>query len=169
MARKSKGFSDLLAETQIQQGIEPSMRKLGKKVKKVFGEDIQLLRDQPGLASMSEALEELVEPYLQINFKKNQLESMFSLGVLAWNLSIMDKKSSQEMLDEALLNGMKGLGTEAIEVSRFLVTEMIQRKKELFPDNNRMIMHFDLHPAGSGRYNISVASSMPQDQMPKTK
>jgi hypothetical protein len=164
MARKSKGFSDLLAETRIQQGIEPSMKKLGKKVKEAFGQDVQLLRDQPGLASMSESLEELVRPYVQLEFSRHQLESMLSLGVIAWNLSIMGKESSQKILDKSLSDAMRGLGAEALEVSRFLVTEMIQRKKEIFPDNDRMIMHFDLHYAGSGQYNISVASSIPQDQ-----
>jgi hypothetical protein len=164
MARKSKGFSDLLAKTRIQQGIEPSMNKLGKKVKEAFGQDVQLLRDQPGLASMSEALEELVRPYVQLEFSRHQLESMLSLGVIAWNLSIMGKESSQKILDKSLSDAMRGLGAEALEVSRFLVTEMIQRKKELFPDNDRMMMHFDLHFAGAGQYNISVASSMPQNQ-----
>lgn len=163
MAKKSKGFSDLLAETQVQQGIEPSMEKLRTKVNKVFGEDVQLLRDQPGLVSMSEVLKELVRPYLPDTSSKNQLESMLSLGVLAWNMSIIDEKSGRKILDKSLKKAMKGLGAEAIEVSRLLVTEMIQRKKELFPDNDRMIMHFDLHHAGSGQYNISVASSIPQD------
>jgi hypothetical protein len=163
MARKSRGFSDLLAETQIQRGIEPSMQKLGKKVKKVFGQDVQMLRDQPGLASMSDVLEELVRPYLEATSNRTQLEMMFSLGSVAWNMSILAKDSSQEMLDKSLLNMMKKQGLGNVEISRFLVEKLIDRKNKLFPDNNRMIMHFDLHYAGSGQYNISVASTIPED------
>jgi hypothetical protein len=163
MARKSKGFSDLLAETQIQRGIEPSMQKLGKKVKKVFGQDVQMLRDQPGLASMSDVLEELVRPYLEATSNRTQLEMMFSLGSVAWNMSILAKDSSQEMLDKSLLNMMKKQGLGNVETSRFLVEKLIDRKNKLFPDNDRMIMHFDLHYAGSGQYNISVASTIPED------
>jgi hypothetical protein len=163
MARKSKGFSDLLAETQIQRGIEPSMQKLGKKVEKVFGQDVKMLRDQPGLASMSDALEELVRPYLEVTFNKTQLETLFSLGSVAWNMSIMAKDSSQEMLEKSLSNMMKKQSMENVKISRFLVEKLIDRKNKLFPDNNRMIMHFDLHYAGSGQYNISVASTIPED------
>jgi hypothetical protein len=163
MARKSRGFSDLLAETQIQRGIEPSMQKLGKKVKKVFGQDVQMLRDQPGLASMSDVLEELVRPYLEATSNRTQLEMMFSLGSVAWNMSILAKDSSQEMLDKSLLNMMKKQGLGNVETSRFLVEKLIDRKNKLFPDNDRMIMHFDLHYAGSGQYNISVASTIPED------
>jgi hypothetical protein len=163
MARKSRGFSDLLAETQIQRGIEPSMQKLGKKVKKVFGQDVQMLRDQPGLASMSDVLEELVRPYLEATSNRTQLEMLFSLGSVAWNMSILAKDSSQEMLDKSLLNMMKKQGLGNVEISRFLVEKLIDRKNKLFPDNNRMIMHFDLYYAGSGQYNISVASTIPED------
>jgi hypothetical protein len=163
MARKSRGFSDLLAETQIQRGIEPSMQKLGKKVAKVFGQDVQMLRDQPGLATMSDALEELIRPYLEATSNRTQLEMLFSLGSVAWNMSILAKDSSQEMLDKSLLNMMKKQGLGNVEIPRFLVEKLIDRKNKLFPDNNRMIMHFDLHYAGSGQYNISVASTIPED------
>jgi hypothetical protein len=58
---------------------------------------------------------------------------------------------------------MKKQGMGNVETSRFLVEKLIDRKNKLFPDNNRMIMHFDLHYAGSGQYNISVASTIPED------
>jgi hypothetical protein len=89
---------------------------------------------------------------------------LFTLGSLAWNLSIMPKKSRRKELETALKKVMKGQDTESIEVTRVFIEELIERKEKLFPDNQRMIMSFDLHSAGSGRYDISVASTIPQDQ-----
>jgi hypothetical protein len=164
MARKSKGFSELLAQQQLEQGVEKSLDNLGKKVKQNFGDDILLLRDEPGLVKMSEALETLVEPYLEEASGKHQIEVLLTLGSLAWNLSIMPKKSRQKELKTALKKTMKGQGAEAVEVTRVLIEELIERKEKLFPDNQRMIMSFDLHSAGSGRYDISVASTIPSDK-----
>ncbi len=167
MARKSKGFSELLAQQQLAQGVEKSLDNLGKKVKKDFGDDILLLRDEPGLVKMSEALETLIEPYLEKVSGRHQIEVLLSLGSLAWNMSIMPKKSRQKELEIALKKVMKGQDAEAIEVTRVLIDELMERKEKLFPDNQRMIMSFDLHSAGAGRYDISVASTMPQDPSPQ--
>jgi hypothetical protein len=164
MARKSKGFSELLARQQLEQGVEKSLDNLGKKVKENFGEDILLLRDEPGLVKMSKALETLVEPYLEKASGKHQIEVLLTLGSMAWNLSIIPKKSRQKELETDLKKVMKSQDAEAIEVTRVLIEELIERKEKLFPDNQRMIMSFDLHSAGSGRYDISVASTIPQDK-----
>jgi hypothetical protein len=113
---------------------------------------------------MSKALETLVEPYLEKASGKHQIEVLLTLGSMAWNLSIIPKKSRQKELETDLKKVMKSQDAEAIEVTRVLIEELIERKEKLFPDNQRMIMSFDLHSAGSGRYDISVASTIPQDK-----
>jgi predicted RNA-binding protein with RPS1 domain len=164
MARKSKGFSELLAQQQIGQGVEKSLDNLEKKVKEDFGNNVQLLRDEPGLVKMSEVLEKLVEPYIETTSGKHQIEALLSLGSMAWNMSIIPKKSRQKELEKALKQMMKGQDHEAMEVTRFLVKDLMERKEKLFPDNQRMIMSFDVHPRRSGGYDISVASTIPPNQ-----
>jgi hypothetical protein len=162
MAKKSKGFGEILRQEQWGNASERSFDNLKKKVNRSFGKDVTLVMNQGGIVKMSEVLEDFVEPYTDGTLNKHGLEMLFSMGALAWNIALMPKEKRIKMLAEAFSSIMPNSDPEDIAFGKDLVDKLIQRKEEFFADNQRMIMNFELQYVSHGEYHISVASTMPK-------
>jgi hypothetical protein len=162
MAKKSKGFSEILLQEQWANASDRSFDKLKQKVNRSYGKDVKLIVNQGEIVKMSEVLEDFVEPYTDDTLNKHGLEMLFSMGVLAWNIALMPKEKRTEMLNEAFTATMPDADPDDIAFGKNLVEEMIDRKDKFFADNHRMIMNFELQYVARGEYHISVASTMPK-------
>jgi hypothetical protein len=163
MAKKSKGFSEILLQQQWSNASDRSFDKLKQKVNRSFGKDVKLVMNQGEIVKMSEVLEDFVEPYTDDTLNKHGLEMLFSMGVLAWNIALVPKEKRSEMVNEAFLSIMPNSDPDDIAFGKDLVEQLIDRKEKLFADNQRMIMNFELQYVSRGEYHISVASTMPSD------
>jgi hypothetical protein len=73
MARKSKGFGELLNQHQRTKGQQESMNKLAKRVQQnLQGKVEKVMFSQPGEVKMSDVLEAFVSPYLETAHSHNQ-------------------------------------------------------------------------------------------------
>jgi hypothetical protein len=161
MAKKSKGFGEILLQQQWANASDRSFDKLKQKVNRSFGNEIELVMNQGEAVKMSEVLENFVSPYTDVAYNKQGLEMLFSMGILAWNIALMPEEKRIEMVNQAFSATMPNEDPESVAVGKNLVTELIERKERLFADNRRMIMNFELQYVARGDYHISVASTMP--------
>jgi hypothetical protein len=163
MARKPKGFSELLGQQrqkQSRQAIERSYDELEADLINITGQETTVLREPAGMAKMSEVLEKFVEPYQVDNATEQELQNLFSMGVVAWNLGIMPQSERSPIIDKFFADVVKVQDPELVEEGKELLQEMIDRKERHFADNTRIIANFKLQYMRPGHFSISVASMM---------
>lgn len=162
MARKSKGFSELLHQQQDdEQTTVQSFKRLQKKVQKTTGKDlIQDIATSPkGVAKMSDVLEEFIDPYKETTSSFEDVESLLSIAVLAWNIALLPDEDRQEAIEIILSEAASGMNQKSRAELQTLIHQMIERKDCYFSSFQRYIANFDLQPQGDS-YFLSVASSL---------
>jgi hypothetical protein len=167
MAKKPKGFSELLGQqrkSRAQESLTESFDALEAKLNRDLGKELTVIREPTGLAKMSEVLEDFIAPYEDNKASARELENLFSIGVVAWNLAITPKAERAEMIDQFFASVLKQADPEIVAEGKALIQELIDRKEQHFGDNQRLIANFQLQYIGPGKYNISVASIVPQDK-----
>jgi hypothetical protein len=161
MAKKSKGFGEILLQQQWANASERSFDNLKQKVNRSYGKDIKLVMNQGEIVKMSEVLEDFLSPYTDIANNKQGLQVLFSMGMLAWNIALMPAEIRSKMLEQAFATLGQGQDPQNIAAGKDLVEELIERKQEFFAHNQRRIISFELQYVAHGDYHISVASTMP--------
>jgi len=159
MAKKSKAFSELLRLQKMSQGSEKPLKSFEKKLREKSLPFKEIVVSPSGEVTMSEVLEDFIEPYRKSNETKGSMRTLLTIGIIAWNLALSPESKRQEMIDRVfnkdLLKGDKRLKAEIQE----LIQELIARKNRYFSENKRMIVDFELKELGS-EYHLSVASSL---------
>ena len=103
---------------------------------------------------MSECLIQIIAPYSDAASTKKQMENLVGMALIAWNLAL----SSGE--ENAKLRSMLPVKIEDKEVSDKILSRLIERKIQLFPDDLRRPMHFTVSSRGD-TWNIQVQSAVP--------
>jgi hypothetical protein len=160
MARKSKGFSELLNQQRAGKIEQVGMEKLRQKIKSSpLGDQVSLVMNPSGVVKMSEVLEEFVDPYLDFARTRQQRRKLFEVAVLAWNLTLLPEDSQQQMVEKIIEEGITGRDPLARQDTRQILNEMMERKEQLFADNKRYIVNFNLQDTGQ-TFHLSVASTL---------
>lgn len=112
----------------------------------------------PQLGRLSEALGQLIEPYSHEADSLDSFKALVALGALAWNFALLPEVER----DKYLSDGMRGLDVPDSKMLRNLMQDLIRRAQRLFPNDRRMIVHYEvtLTPAG---YHLMVASTSSGD------
>lgn len=163
MAKKSKGFRELLNQTLTEEDIQKGLTKLQKKVRQgpLGNEFAGIVMNPQGELKMSEVLEAFAEPYLEFATSHSQREKIFSIAIIAWNAAIMPEQERQLIIDQTMTEGLKG-DLQAQKDTKDIIDEMIVRKQQLFADNQRYIIDFQLQDSGK-QFHLSVASTLLAD------
>jgi hypothetical protein len=161
MAKKSKGFGELLKHQRADKIHQKALEKLEQKVKQgpLSEKFAGMVMNPQGEVKMFEVLEELVEPYLDFTRNFSQREKLFSLALVAWNIALMPENERQQMIDQVIEQGMGGNDPLARQDAREIIDGLIARKQKLFADNKRYIIDFQLQDMGQ-TFHLSVASTL---------
>lgn len=119
--------------------------------------DTLLIRDPPGMAKMSEVLEDFVEPELQGAQSMDDMRNMLSMAAIAWNTALLPAAEREGFLNDAEAK----FPADGREMIRALLDGLIQRKLDYFADNTRGIINFDLRIGPDGKPFLNVMSTMP--------
>jgi hypothetical protein len=161
MAKKSKGFADLLRQERNEDIEGRSINQLKRKIKKspLGQKNAGMVTTPKGMAKMSEVLQAFVDPYLDDAKNHSQREMLFDLAAMAWNLSYMAKNERQLAIKEMIGKLSNHSDSLTQRKMRESVEELISRKLELFPHDRRFIAEFHLEEMGDS-FHLSVASAM---------
>ena len=138
----------------------------------------QLQRQQKryGGIKLSAALIELCEPFEPENLSTKEFENLIALAAVAWNIAVLPKDERLEKLT-AFVNDMpkmrqeleNEIGTVLHDDSKnsdfapatttlHFIGAMIQRKDELFPNDNRLVINFNVKDSPEGPH-LTVSSA----------
>ena len=162
MAKKSKGFSELLRLEKMSQRSQNPLASLEKKLRKKSPSFDKLIVSPPGEAKMSEVLEEFIEPYGDLAETKKATIRLLTLATLAWNMALCSPADQQEMMDQVLTDEIMEGDIELKAEIQGLIKDLIRRKNRYFCQYKRMIVDFELKDQGNGYY-LSVASTLSTD------
>ncbi|NCU33047.1 MAG: hypothetical protein EOM23_08985 [Candidatus Moranbacteria bacterium] len=137
--------------------MDVSLNAFGKRLENESNKRMRVLtgvnEKQYGI-KVSEALRIVCEPFLEgkLGQKPEMIKSLFILGIIAWNMAVMGKSTEDKDIADIFDNlkencgdipdiGVVGKGKELF-LECFQV--MINRKQELFPDVNCVILEHEL-------------------------
>ncbi len=104
---------------------------------------------------LSEALAQLIEPYLEHCGSLHAYEVLVAVGALAWNLASYPPKEQEQALAETL--SKMRLPAKELENLGSLLPALAARKRALFPADRRLIAGYEVHSIPTGYY-LTVAS-----------
>jgi hypothetical protein len=136
---------------------QQAMRKLSEKTAKITGmEDLKFVANPEGEVKMSEVLEEFVEPYYLDDMTYEEAHKLFTIGVIAWNMSFFDEADREKEVRK-FAGGFHDMTDGILSI----IGPMIDRKVQYFGQYDRIILNFQLTDTGE-TFHLSVASSLPQ-------
>ncbi len=105
--------------------------------------ELVVVKDMPGQEKMSEIILDLAKPLLEESEEFDWKLTALDLAIIAWNLSLAPEAEQQRLQRE--FPQMFG-----DPETRELFDLLLERKAELYPDNQRVIVDYEIRPKGSG-------------------
>jgi hypothetical protein len=135
---------------------EESANRLKRKIREMSGIDHEIIRDAT-LEKMSDILLDYAEPFLDMIDTDNKMEyeKVIMMAMTLWNCAIMEDAPESREEIRKLLNPLMP-DAEARSVVRY----MLERKRQMYPDNKRMMMNYELTEMPGGGFHLSVASTV---------
>lgn len=125
---------------------------------------------------LSAALIELCEPFEPENMSTMEFENLIALAAVAWNIAVLPKDERLEKLtafmetmpdmkeelvteiDSVLHDDSKNSDFAPATTMLHLIGAMIQRKDELFPDDIRLVLNYEVKDSPEGPH-LTVSSA----------
>ena len=135
---------------------DESMARMEHQMVERYGLEHKVIRDNT-LEKMSDILLKYGEPLVDTidSDDKAEYEKAIMMSIMLWNCAIMQDMSKDWKVIEKML---KPIMPDA--ESKSVVECMLDRKREMFPDNKRIIMNYELTERPNG-FHLSVASTIP--------
>lgn len=114
---------------------------------------------KPSAEKASTRLIELIEPYVDEPETRDSYEALVVIGVLAWNLAILPESERRRVGEEML----RDAAATAVPLTREVLWNLVGRKLELFPEDQRFIETFEVHEQGN-RFTVLLTTSQVVDE-----
>jgi len=137
---------------------------------------LQRQQKQYGGVKLSAALIELCEPFEPDILSTKELENLIALAAVAWNIAVLPKDERLERLtafietmpnmkekleseiDTVLHDDSKNTDFAPATTMLHFIGAMIQRKDELFPNDDRIVVNYNVKDNPEGPY-LTVSSA----------
>ena len=135
---------------------DEAANRMEQKLAEVSGIGHKVIRDS-SLEKMSDILLEYAEPFMEnIDIdNKEEYNKAIMMSIMLWNCAIMQESQADMKSIEKILKPLMQ-GAEAKSVMNY----MMERKRQMYPENKRLIVSYDLAELGEGSYHLSVASTI---------
>ena len=136
---------------------DESFNRLKKKILEMNDGIVYKMRRNSALEKMSDILLEYAETFLRTidSSNKDEYEKAIAVSTILWNCSIMQEDPrTREEINKMLEPIMPDAG------SRSIVNYMLERRRQMYPNNNRLIVSYELTKKPNGDLHLSVASTV---------
>ena len=126
-------------------------------------QNTQVMVNPAGTEKMSEVIFRFVEPFKDDDGLVSK--AMLEIAIIIWNASFMPKDMQRKALED-VVNVLPSDDSEARREMFFMVNMLLERKRQYFSNNKRMIM--DYHITGSAHsIHLDVVSTVPEGYDPE--
>ena len=146
----------MMSRKRKKKGVSPILKDLADKVT-AEGKIEKFLFNPKGEISMSDAILQLIKPYRDDAPDYNSFNNLVTIACIAWNTSNLPEKTRDEAINK-MLAVIPGRTEDRLEMLG-LITELMDRKRKLFPNVLRIIMEHKVTDQGNN-FHIAVASTM---------
>ena len=123
----------------------------------------QVIVNPAGTEKMSEVIFRFVEPFKDDDGLVSK--AMLEIAIIIWNASFMPKDMQRKALED-VVNVLPNDDSEARREMFLIVNMLLERKRQYFSNNKRMIM--DYHITGSAHsIHLDVVSTVPEGYDPE--
>lgn len=136
--------------------VSPILKELADKVT-AEGMFDKFFFNPKGEISISDAISKIIKPYKDDAPDYNSFNNLVTIACIAWNTSILPEEKRSEALQE-MLKFFPGKLQDRLDMYA-LLTELIERKRKLFPSITRMIMEHKVTEQGKD-FHIAIASTL---------
>lgn len=135
-----------------------SLQKLRQKVKRDMGGRVKgLVHNPPGEIKMSNALEDVIDPFVEEIETLEAMKNLVGIGAMAWNFALRPAGELKDELPKLIKQFAVDFGDS--EMLTDVIHQLIERKQKLFPNVDRYIVSFEVEDVGDG-WHLSVASTL---------
>ncbi len=162
MAKKSKGFKDLLNLEQRQQQQRATSDALAQRFTQgQWGKGgSEVVVEPEGQVKMSEVIEDFVTPFLDVATTPKARKKLFAIAIFGWNLALMPEGTRQLEVEKAVAAICAGFSDDRLgEDTRIILNDFIEHKLTEFPDYKRLVLDFELREDKRGTRYISIMST----------
>ena len=161
MAKKSKGFGELLKQQRTETVRQETLDKLERNLRQgPLGEAFpDVVTTSNSEVKMSKVLKAFVDPYMKQARNRNRREMLICLAIFAWNLALMPENEWQSMIDQFITQDLKKSDPMIQKTTVECIKELIARKLEFFAGNQHYILSYELRDTGN-QFHIAVASTV---------
>ncbi|MCI0611299.1 MAG: hypothetical protein L0Z71_19850 [Anaerolineae bacterium] len=145
-----------MSRKRKKKGVSPILKDLADKVT-AEGKIEKFLFNPKGEISMSDAISQLIKPYRDDAPDYNSFNNLVTFACIAWNTSILPEEKRDEALAK-MVDVIPGRMEDRFDTLA-LLTELMERKRKLFPDITRMIMEYKVTDQGNN-FHIAIASTL---------
>lgn len=161
MASKSKGFKELVQEKKALKTKQELAQKFMKKVESgEYGDiDAEVIVDSRGNEKMSAVLLKFLKPYLNTVNSLRDYKSLITLGIIAWNASLLPPEKQKEAVSIQLPKIVSKMPKNIKSDMMDIIKELMERKQKYFQGIRRLILEYTVEDKGEN-FDLSVVSSL---------
>lgn len=161
MASKSKGFKELVQEKKALQTKQQLAQKFMKKVESgEYGDmDAEIIVEPEGYEKMSAVLLKFLKPYLNTVNSFRDYKSLITLGIIAWNASLLPPEKQEEAVSIQLPKIVSKMPKNIKSDMMDIINELMERKQKYFKEIKRLILEYTVEEKGEN-FDLSVVSSL---------
>lgn len=134
-----------------------TLRRLAERMEK-RSSPVKVVANVPGEEKMSAVLGHFIEPYVHLTKTREAYEGLVTVAAVAWNTTLFSPEEGEELLRKT----EKNLPKDSRQGFHDLVTEMMERKRRYFADNQWMILSYEITVL-PGEYRLAVLSALPTE------
>jgi hypothetical protein len=123
----------------------------------------QVIVNPAGTEKMSEVIFRFVEPFKDDDDLVSK--AMLEIAIIIWNASFMPKDMQQKAVED-VINVLPSHDSEARREMFLIVNMLLERKKQYFSNNKRLIMDYHITESAHG-INLDVVSTVPEGYHPE--
>jgi hypothetical protein len=123
----------------------------------------QVMVNPAGTEKMSEVIFRFVEPFKDDDGLVSK--AMLEIAIIMWNASFMPKDMQRKAVED-VVNVLPSDDSEARREMFLIVNMLLERKRQYFSNNKRMIMDYHIAESVHG-INLDVVSTVPEGYHPE--
>ena len=126
-------------------------------------QNTQVMVNPTGIEKMSEVILRFAEPFKDHDGLVPR--AMLEIAIIIWNASFMPSNMQRKALED-VVNVLPSDNTEARREMFFIAHMLLERKKQYFSDNQRMIMDYHITESAHS-IHVDVVSTIPEGYHPE--